>query len=86
MQLISNISCPDCGHSFKPLKEDIITFDQFLEWDRYVRSNMKNGERYLEGKQTKVYAGKRIIARWDGIDYGYVSEHRTDHLKRMVWR
>lgn len=85
MELLT-LECPDCGHSFKPPRESIIPFRTFLQWDNYVRSNMRKGERYLEGKETKVYAGKRTIARWDGIDYGYVSERRIDHLTRMVWR
>ena len=80
------MECPACGHAITIKREEIIPFDNFKDWDSYIRHNMSNATRQRKGKQTVVHASHRIIARWDGVNYGFVAEVRFNHLARIAFR
>ena len=79
-------TCPKCKFQFKSKFEEIISFDVFGEWRQYIAKHMKNAIIYKMGKKTSVQSGNRVLAEWDGENYGFVSEGRTNHLKRISYR
>ena len=79
------LDCPKCGHSIIRLREELIPFDNFKDWDVFVRHNMKNARRERVGLRTEISTKSKIIAKWDGINYGYAIENRFNHLARIAF-
>jgi len=81
--------CPNCKHSFK--EEVFITFDNYKEWNAYVNKHMAKAERFHLGAKTSIQTlpgvkhDGRVLAEWDGFDYGYVSEARHNGLERLTY-
>jgi len=79
------IKCPNCNHAFEIKKEVITTFDSYDQWEEYVTKNMSKADRFAIGSKTSIQSGDRVLAEWNGFDYGFVSEGRRNKLKRLTY-
>jgi len=78
--------CPKCNHKY--YEEKIIPFYNYDEWCTYITNKMPEAKRMRQGSKTVIqsnYKDGRVLAEWNGYDYGYVSEGRHNHLKRMTY-
>jgi len=81
------LKCPNCSHKF--YEEKILTFSDYRDWNAYVIKHMVGAHRIPMGDRTSIQSNQktgRVLAEWNGVDYGYVSESRQNGLKRIAYK
>jgi len=67
----------------------VIPFDNYGDWNAYVKKEMPEAGRYQMGIKISIQSNQktgRVLAEWDGLDYGYVLEGRHNKLLRVTYR